>query len=47
MMDAETSMNSEECKTLGFVSVILPRLELKAVAFKSEKEVIKKRKYIK
>ena len=42
MMDAETSMNSEECKTLGFVSIILPRLELKAVAFKSEKEVIKK-----
>ncbi len=32
MMDAETSMNSEECKTLGFVSVILPRQQLKAVA---------------
>ncbi len=41
MMDAETSMNSEECKTLGFVSVILPRQQLKAVAFMN-KEVNKK-----
>ena len=36
LMDAETSLSDEEAKTLGFVSEILLRLELKAVAFRNE-----------
>ncbi|NQY41950.1 MAG: ATP-dependent Clp protease proteolytic subunit [Legionellales bacterium] len=33
LMRQETSLTDEECKTLGFVSEIIPRVELKAVAF--------------
>jgi len=34
LMDNETSLTDEEAKALGFVSEILPKLQLKAVAFK-------------
>jgi len=38
LMNDETSLTDEECKTLGFVSEILPMVQLKAVAFMSKKE---------
>jgi ATP-dependent protease ClpP protease subunit len=41
LMKAETSLTDEQAKTLGFVSEVLPRLELKAVAFMNEKIVTK------
>ena len=46
LMDAETSLTDEQCKTLGFVSEILPRIELKAVAFLSKQENENKNKFI-
>ena len=40
LMNAETSLTDQECKSLGFVSEILVKRELKAVAF-LDKEIIK------
>ena len=40
LMKAETSLTDEQCKTLGFVSEIIQKSNLKAVAF-LDKEVIK------
>lgn len=37
LMKAETSLTDEQCKVLGFVSEILPKKELKAVAFYDDK----------
>ena len=37
LMEAETSLTDEQAKTLGFVSEVLPKTELKAVAFYKEK----------
>jgi ATP-dependent protease ClpP protease subunit/microcompartment protein CcmL/EutN len=38
LMKAETSLTDEECKSLGFVSEVLPKTELKAVAFMDNKK---------
>lgn len=40
LMNAETSLTDEQCKALGFVSEVLNKQELKAVAF-LDKEIIK------
>jgi ATP-dependent protease ClpP protease subunit len=40
LMNAETSLTDEECKSLGFVSEVIVKKELKAVAF-LDKEIIK------
>ena len=40
LMNAETSLTDEECKALGFVSEVISKPELKAVAF-LDKEIIK------
>lgn len=37
LMAQETSLTDEQAKTLGFVSEVIPRIELKAVAFYSDK----------
>jgi len=36
LMKSEASLTEEQCKTLGFVSEIVPKIELKAVAFIDE-----------
>lgn len=38
LMDVETSLTDEEAVALGFVSEIIPRVQLKAVAFRSNNE---------
>jgi ATP-dependent Clp protease, protease subunit len=44
LMKAATSLTDEECKTLGFVSEVIAKTELKAVAFYNKEEIKKENK---